>query len=187
MSGSNGQRALFANAPILPAPQNIPTVPAGSNLAAAMMGQNRPMNLQSPSLNIPLASMMAMAKGTPNPTPGNNQSGLVQQPDGTWAGTPGQPATSSAQPYAGPPLTMAQENIPQQALAPGMPGAGTVGMPSVGAVGMPSSPAPGMPSMGAVGTPSVDQPGLFGQTMNWLQNLYGGQSGGGSGNVGGGG
>jgi hypothetical protein len=195
MSGTNGQRPLFSNAPVMPAGQMIPTVQPGSNLARAMMGGNGDFNLTpwgGGAGGIPLASMMALAKanqqqnpaGSPNanlpyyapnatnPTPGNNPSALTQQPDGTWAGTPG---------------SYPPQQAPMQALAPGMMGAGTVGTPSLGSVGMPSGPAPGTPSLGAVGTPSAGQPGVMGQTMNWLQNLYGGQSGGGSGNVGGGG
>lgn len=176
MSGTNDQRALFANAPVLPAPQQIPTVPAGSNLAAAMMQQNnRPMNLQTPGMNIPLASMMSMANANKaNPTPGNNQTGLVRGPDGSWVAGPTMGGDI-------PTLSYVQENIPTQGLAPGMPGGGAPGMPTMGAPapGMPSGSMPGTPSMGAPGTPGANQPGLFGQTMNWLQSIGGGAPGGG--------
>lgn len=177
MSGTNamGQRALFANAPVLPAPQNIPTVPAGSNLAAAMM-QNHPLSLQSPTLNIPLASMMQLAKPQTNPTPGNNQTGLVRDANGDWVAGP---SMGGQQPQ---PLSWASDvpqQQPQQGMAPGMPGAGMPGMPSAGSPGMPTGQTPGMPSAGAVGMPGAGQPGLTGQTLSWLQNLYGGSGGGG--------
>jgi len=177
MSGSIGQgaRALFANAPVLPAAPTLPTVPAGSNLASAMMQNNRPMNLQTPQTNIPLASMMAMANRPVNPTPGNNQSSLWFDQNGQLQGTPGQP------PPAPQPQTLSwasdvpqQQQAPMQGAGPGMPGGAAPGMPSMGAVGMPSGPAPGTPAMGAPGTPSAGQPGLFGQTMNWLQSIDGG-------------
>lgn len=172
MSGTlgNGQRALFANAPVLPAPQTIPTVPAGSNLAAAMM-QNHPMSLQSPTLNIPLASMMQLSKAInpSNPTPGNNQTGLVRDANGDWVAGPSM--GGAAQPTQMPPQS------PMQGLAPGMPGGGQPGMPSMGAPGTPSGAAPGMPSPGSVGMPGAGQPGPVGQTLSWLQNYGGGGSG----------
>jgi hypothetical protein len=180
MSGSipNGQRALFANAPVLPPAQTIPTVPAGSNLAAAMM-QNTHPNMQqgSPISAIPLASMMNMFKPTPNPTPGNNQTGLVRGPDGSWVAGPSMGGAPVPPPQ---PQTLSwasdvpQQQPPMQGPGPAMPGGGAPGMPSAGAVGMPAGPAPGTPTPGAAGVPSAGQPGLMGQTMNWLQNLYGG-------------
>ncbi len=186
MSGTTnngqGQRALFANAPVLPAPQTIPVVPSGSNLAAAMMAQNHGTNLQTPSFGsaIPLSSMLSMMKdlkGTPNPTPGNNQTGLVRAADGSWVAGPTMGQVPSPDFSALQAAGAFQE--PQQAQMPGSPTAGAPGLVGLGAPGMPGAmPAPGMPSQGAPGTGGPDQPGLFGQTMSWLQSLYGGGGGG---------
>lgn len=174
MSGTispNGQRALFANAPVMPAAPTIPTVPPGSNLAAAMMSQGHGMAAPPPNFGgqIPLASIMQMVKAQQqNPTPGNNQSALTQQPDGTWAGTPGQAPAPQTLSYA----------TPTQGPGPGMPTGGP-GVPTQGAFapGAAAGMAPGMPSQGVPGAPTGPQPGPFGQALSWLQNVYGGGGG----------
>lgn len=164
MSGTNGQRPLFSNAPITPAAPMIPTVAPGSNLAAAMMGGQHPgMNLQAPNFagQIPLASIMQMMKGQDNPTPGHNQSGLIQQPDGSWAPGPSMGG-----------------QMPTLSVAPGMPGGPAPGVPG-GAMmpGTPTGQAPGVPGGLSPGVPGPEAPGLFGQTMDWLRNYTGGGGG----------
>lgn len=164
----SGARQLFTNAPITQAAPVLPAVAPGSNLAAAMM-RPTPFALQTPSTGVPLSSMMAIKNAfapTPNPAPGNNQSSLVQQPDGTWAAPPGGGTAAAPQP-----LSWSAPAV--QAQAPGIATTGAPGMPSMGAPGVPSGGAPGMPDPNTPGVPSTGQPGQSGQISAWLQGLLG--------------
>lgn len=169
MSGALGQRPLFTNAPITPAAPTIPVVPSGSNLAAAMMHQPGAMSLPAPNFGggVPLSSLIDMMKRQhTNPTPGNNQTGLVRGADGSWVAGPSMGGEMPA-------LSVAND-VPAQAQMPGMASPGAPGMASPGAPGMAMGPTPGMPSQAAVGMPGADQPGLLGQAIARLQSLYGG-------------
>lgn len=172
MSGALGQRPLFTNAPITPVAPSIPVVPSGSNLAAAMMHQPGAMSLPAPNFggNIPLSSIMQMMKQHgANPTPGNNQTGLVRGPDGSWVAGPS---------MGGEMPTLSVENYAPQAPAPGMASPGAPGMASPGMPGIPGGPMPGAPSPDAVGMPAANQPGPLGQAIARLQSLYGAGGGG---------
>lgn len=148
----SGSRQLFSQAPIQQAAPMIPVQPGGSALAAAM-SQPHPMALQTPSMGIPLSTMMELAKAMPG-----NQPPLTGSPNG--------------QPSMGANLTpdqMAQQVASNQQI-------GAQGSPSqpLAPVAPTQGPAPGTPSGAAPGMPSPGSPGIFGQAGNWLQGMLGG-------------
>jgi len=169
----SGTRQLFSNAPVTPQAPVLPVVPAGSNLAAAMM-QPHPMALQTPSTGIPLGTLMALMQQG-----GQSDSGGGKGADPNAGGynpyasmTPGDMAaqTASNLPFGDPNSPSAAYNT----LSPGMPSPGSVGMQSPGGPGMPSPGSPGTASQGAPGMPSPLQPGRSGQIAAWIQSLLGG-------------
>lgn len=69
---------LFSNAPVMPQAPTIPVMPNGSNMAAAMM-RTAPLSLPTPSMGVPLSTMMAL-NNWGNPTANAAQGATAQQP-----------------------------------------------------------------------------------------------------------